>query len=101
MDHHETTAADVSGARIGHGHRKAGSHRRVDRVAAAPQHIGADARRDFFLRDNHAVFSDDGVNGVRRRWRVKAAALLLRGCRQAKRDNQHNACEDPALFGAK
>ena len=37
MDHHEAAAADIAGARIGHGQRKAGRDRGVDRVAALPQ----------------------------------------------------------------
>ena len=48
MDHHEAAAADVAGARIGHGQRKAGRDRGIDRIAALPQDVGADpARRAF------------------------------------------------------
>jgi len=82
VNHHEAAAADISRARIGHGHRESDRHRGIDRVAAAPQHIGADPRRDFLLRHHHAVFGDHGMNGVGRRRRVEAAASLLRsdGC---------------------
>jgi len=52
MDHHETATADVSRARIGHGHRETGGHRRIDRIAAMLQHVGADLRGDLLLR-NH------------------------------------------------
>ena len=64
MDHHETAAADVAGARIGHGQRKAGGDRGIDRIAALSQNIGADLRRELFLRHHHAVFGRNGVNGV-------------------------------------
>ena len=84
VDHHEAAAADISRARIGHGHGKAGRHRRIDRIAAAPQHVGADARRDLLLRHHHAVLGDDRMNGARRRRHVDAAARVLRGGRQAK-----------------
>ncbi len=43
VNHHEAAAADISGARIGHGHRKSGGHRGIDRIAAALEHIGADS----------------------------------------------------------
>ena len=81
MDHHEAAAADIAGARIGHGHGKAGRDRRIDRIAAAPQDVGADPRRDFLLRHHHAVFGGDGMNGVGGWRRIEAAALLLRGRR--------------------
>ena len=64
MDHHETAAADVAGARIGHGQGKAGGDRGIDRIAALSQNIGADPRRELFLRHHHAVFGRNGVNGV-------------------------------------
>ena len=97
MDHHEAAAADVSRARIGHGHRKTGGDRRIDRIAATPQHVGADPRRDLLLRHHHAVFGGDGMDGVERRRRVDAAALL-RGGRQARGDNQQDCRNDPASF---
>ncbi len=75
VDHHKTAAADISGARIGHGHRKAGRDRRIDRVAALSQDVGADLRRDFFLRDHHAVFGGNGMNGSKVRRRIGAALL--------------------------
>ena len=49
MDHHETAAADIAGARIGHGQRKTGGDRGIDRIAALSQDIGADPRGDLFL----------------------------------------------------
>ena len=39
-----------------------------------PQDIGADPRGDFFLRDHHAVFGDNGVKGVGRRAGHRPAA---------------------------
>jgi hypothetical protein len=89
MDHHETAAADVTGARIGHGHREPGRDRGVHRIAATPQYVSADLRRDPFLRHHHAVFSDDGVNGVGGRRRVKGAPLLC-AHRQAGYENQQD-----------
>jgi len=47
MNDHESAAADIAGARIGHGHREAGRDRGIHRVAALPQDIGADAGRDL------------------------------------------------------
>ena len=62
MNHHEAAAADVSGARIGDSHCKAGGDRGIDRIAALPQDVGADLRGDPFLRHHHAVFGKDGTN---------------------------------------
>ena len=62
MDHHEAAAADIAGARIGHRQRKAGGDRGIHRIAALPQDIGADLRRELFLRHHHAVFGRNGVN---------------------------------------
>ena len=78
MNDHEAAAADIAGAWIGHCHGKAGSNRRIDGVAAALQDVGADARRDLFLRHHHAVFGRDGMNGVGGGRSIEAAALLLR-----------------------
>ena len=62
MDQHEAAAADVAGARIGNGHRKADRDRGVDRVAAALEHLDADPRGAFFLRHHHAVACSDRSN---------------------------------------
>jgi hypothetical protein len=97
MDDHEAAAADVAGARIRHGQGKTGCHRSIDRIAAAPQHVGADACRDFLLRNHHAVLGDNGMNGVGGGRRVKAAALLS-ARRQPARDKEHEASEYPAPF---
>ena len=78
VNHHKPAAADISRARIGHGHGKPGGDRRIDRIAAAPEHVGADPCRDFLLRHHHAVFGDDGMNGVGGGRRIKSAVLLLR-----------------------
>ena len=55
VDHHEAAAADIAGARIGHGQRKADRDRGVDRVAAAVEDLDADAGGAAFLRHHHAV----------------------------------------------
>jgi hypothetical protein len=65
VNHHETAAADISRARIAHGHRKPGGHCGVDRIAATPQYVGADCRGGPFLRNHQAVFGDDcAADGV-------------------------------------
>ena len=63
MNHHETAAADISGARIGHGQRKAGRDRGIDRIAALPQDVGAELRGDLLLRHHHAVFGGNRAHG--------------------------------------
>ena len=71
MDHHEAAAAEVSGAWIGDGKREADRDRGVDRIAAAVEHLDADAGSAAFLRHHHAV-----VRGDRLRWRDDAARGL-------------------------
>ena len=93
MDHHEAAAADISRARIGHGHGKAGRDRGIDRIAAAPQHIGADARRDFLLRHHHAVFGGHGMNGVGGSACVSRGVLLRDGRQSNTATSQRNGCE--------
>ncbi len=80
INHHEAAAADVSGARIGDGQRKAGGDRGIDRIAALPQDIGADLRGEPFLRHHHAVLGRDGANGGEN-GRCVSAALLRKGRR--------------------
>ena len=87
MDHHEAAAADISGARIGDGHRKAGRDRGVDGVAALPQNVGADFCRESLLRDHHAVFGGNGMNAGEVRRRIDLA--LLRNSRHAGGTQQH------------
>jgi hypothetical protein len=74
VDHHEAAAADIAGARIGHGHREPDRDRGIDRVAAAMQNLDADARRARLLRHHHAVLRDGG----RRLQVVGVAAAVLR-----------------------
>ena len=78
MDHHEAAAADVAGARIGHGQRKAGGDRGVDRIAALPQDVGADLRGEFFLRHHHAVFGRNGANRGELRRRIESGVPAQR-----------------------
>ena len=82
MNHHKTAAADVSGARIGDGKRKAGGDRGVDRIAALPEDVGTDLRGEPFLRHHHAMLGRDGANGSEIGGRV-SAAFLRKGCRSA------------------
>ena len=87
VNDHETAAADVSGARIGYGQRKAGGDRGIDRIAALPQDIGAYLCSDLFLRHDHAVFGNNAMNGVGGERYVFASFLLGRRG-QAKRNKQ-------------
>ena len=82
MNHHEAAAADVSGARIGDGKRKAGGDRGIDRVAALPEDVGADLRGEPFLRHHQAMLGRNGANGGEIGGRVKAA-FLRKGRRPA------------------
>ena len=61
MDHHGAAAADIAGARIGHGEREGRGHRGVDGVAAFLENIGADARGDRLLGDHHAFCGGGGM----------------------------------------
>src|SRR5258708_17043377 len=88
--------ADFSPAGIGPGQGKAGRHRGIARVPAAPQHIGTQSCGYLLLSNDHAVFGDHGMNGVAGRRRVKAAALLLRGGRHAISDDQQDCRQYPA-----
>ena len=99
VNHHEAAAADIAGSRIGHGHGETGRYRCIDRVAAPLQHVGADSRRDFFLRDDHAMFGDNGMNSAGSCGYVRAAALLLCVGREVACENQHGCREDPAPPG--
>ena len=94
MDHHEAATTDISGARIGHRHGKTGRHRGVDRIAATLEHIGADPRRGFLLRNHHAVFGGNGVNRIGGGRRIKAAVLLLRIRRHAECNKERDGGEN-------
>ena len=94
MDHHETAAADIAGARIGDRQRKAGCDRGIHRIAAPAQDVGADLRGDLLLRHHHAVFCGDGLHGIERRRRVKTALL-----RVGRRDDKEKAAA-PATISA-
>ena len=61
MNDHKAAAADIAGARIGHGQRKADRDRGVDRIAALLQNVGADPRGHRLLRHHHAVRGGDGL----------------------------------------
>jgi hypothetical protein len=68
MNHHEAAAADISGARISHGQGKARRNGGIHRIAALPQEIGSDQRRELLLRHHHAVFGCYGLDRIKR-WR--------------------------------
>jgi len=64
-------------------------------LPAPLQHIGADSRRDFFLRHDHAMFGDDRMNRAGGCRHVRAAALLLCAGREVIGENQHGCREYP------
>jgi hypothetical protein len=86
MNHHETAAADISGARIGHGQRKTGRDRRVDRVTALSQDIGAELRGDLFLGNHHAVFGGNRAHRGEVSRRIEPPLFLRAGWRGACND---------------
>jgi hypothetical protein len=59
VQHHEPAAAEVAGIGQDHRQRKADRHGRVDGVAAALEHVKADAAGQHVLGGDHAVL---GVN---------------------------------------
>ena len=95
MNHHEAAAADVAGARIGDGQRKAGGDRGIDRIAALPQDVGADLRGEPLLRHHHAMLGGDGANGGEIGRRVGAALL-----RNGRRPQANASDEQWQLIGA-
>ena len=79
VDHHETAATEIAGARIGHGERKADGNGGIHRISALPQNVGTDTRRRRFLRHHHAVFGDD---------RLRVADLLIASRRDRQRERK-------------
>ena len=65
LDGHEAAAAEIAGRRIDHGERIADRHRRVDRVAAALEHIHAHHRGQVLGGNHHPVFGGDRRHGRR------------------------------------
>ena len=63
VDQHEAAAAKIAGARQGDREREADRNGRVDRVAAEPQHLDADARGPRLLAHHHPVLGDDRQRG--------------------------------------
>jgi hypothetical protein len=94
VNHHEAAAADVAGARISDGQRKAGGDRGIDGIAAFLENIGADLRSEPFLRDHHAVCGRNGTDGGEIGRRVEAALLCTR--RRCVDERQHDCGECPA-----
>ncbi len=96
VDQHVAAAADIAGARIGDREREAGRDRGIDGVAAALEHLDADARRAPLLRDHHAM---------RGRNRLDARAARRRGLGQHRRlrrerSEQCQACGESEQRGA-
>ena len=86
VDDHEAAAADVSGARIGHGQRKAGRDRGIDRIAAPPQDVGADLRADVSPAPPPCRVRQQR----RERCRAPAACKPRRSCAPAGRADGRN-----------
>jgi hypothetical protein len=57
---HEAAAAEVARRRIHHSQRVAHGDRRVDRVAAALEHVGADLGCEVLRADDHSVLGRNG-----------------------------------------
>ena len=102
MDHHEAAAADIAGARIGHRHREADRDRGIDRVAAALEDVGADARRARLLRHHHAVAGGDRLRPAEIRGRraaparrPSAHAASSRSATSARRDHSNHGASLP------
>ena len=64
MDDHEAAAAEVAGARQGHGERERDGRRRVHGVAAVLQHLEADPGRGRLLGRDHAALAVDRVDQI-------------------------------------
>ncbi len=87
MNDHKAAAADIAGARIGHGQREADRDRGVDRIAALLQNAGADPRGHRLLRHHHAVCGGDGLRLADRR--IQAAFCA----RQQRQREKTDECE--------
>ena len=61
VDHHETTATQVTRLRMGYGQRKTGCHSGVNGIAARTQDLKPGFAGVIFLADHHAVFGKRGV----------------------------------------
>src|ERR1700726_1633314 len=76
----------MAGARIGHRQSKADGDRGIHRIAALPQNVGADARRNRLLRHHHAVLGDDHLG--------MADLLVAPRCDwQCERGDKRNRCD--------
>jgi hypothetical protein len=88
MDHHDTAATDIPGARISDRERKADRHRRVHRVAAAIEDLDAYAGGAALLCHHHAVVSED-----RGRWPYRRCERDRRDLAVGKRVQQQGDSE--------
>ena len=64
MDDHEAAAADIAGVRQHHRQGEADGHRRIDRIAAAPEDVDADLGRQPVFGGHHPVLAADGIEDV-------------------------------------
>jgi hypothetical protein len=76
MNDHVAAAADIAGARIGHGEGKTGCHRRIHGVAAAAEYLAADAGGARFLSDHHPAAGDRGRDRGQNSRRVQSLRRL-------------------------
>ncbi len=87
VNHHETAAADIAGARIADGERKTDRDRGIHRIAALLQDIDADMRRACLLRHHHAVMRNSPL-GARK---IRAAIFGADGKRTRQNDGEQEA----------
>ncbi len=89
VNDHKAAAADIAGARIADGERKANGNRGIDRIAALCENIGADPGGERLLRHHHAGMSDDALrNDVLRIADAVGGALLAKRDRGDRRDQR-------------
>ncbi len=89
MDHHESAAAEIAGARIGDRERETDRDRGVHRVAAAVEDLDTDAGGALLLRHHHAVVRED--RGRRRNGR-RALDRCDLGKREGYADEKRQSC---------
>ena len=107
VDHHEAAAADIAGARIGDGERKADRDGRIDRVAAAVENLDADAGGAPLLRHHHAVARKDGLRRrdrfgrACRRCDLRVGGAKRNECKAMKERKEPAHVSMPALPGVR
>jgi hypothetical protein len=75
-NHHEATATDVAGRRVGDRERQARRYRGIHRVAAFAQHLATNIARDGTGGNDHATFGHQRLIG--------RCARERSGCRRSR-----------------